>query len=166
MKQIHIPGTPPATRGIGCKPRGLGAVAVIVILVVLATLAAAVLRMGQQAQTVTAQDVQGARASAAARAGIEWGLYQAMKDTWTTCSNVSQTLDLSADGGGMRATVSCDSRTFNEGLDAAAAPLVVRVFTIDAVACTSSSSSTACPDAAAAVRGSYVEHRRQVQVVN
>ncbi len=147
-------------------PRGMGAIAVIVVLVVLATLAAAVLRLGQQAQTVTAQDVQGARASAAARAGIEWGLYQALKGTWTACSSLSQTLDLSTDGGGMRVTVGCSSSTYNEGLDAAAAPVVVRVFTIDAVACTSSSNSTACPDAAAAVRGSYVEHRRQAQVVN
>jgi len=141
-------------------------VAVIVILVVLATLAAAVLRLGQQAQTVTAQDVQGARASAAARAGVEWGLYQALKGSWTACSGASQTLDLAADGGGMRATVSCDSRTFNEGQDAAGAPQVVRVFTIDVVACSSSSATTACPDATAAARGGYVEHRRQVQAVN
>jgi len=39
----------------------------------------------------------------------------------------------------------------------------VRVFTIDAVAC---SSSSACPDAAAASRASHVERRRQLQAVN
>lgn len=148
------------------RPQGLGAVAVIVILVVLATLAAAILRLGQQAQTVTAQDVQGARASAAARAGVEWGLYQALKGSWTTCSGARQTLDLGAESGGMRVTIACDSRTFNEGQDALGATAVVRVFTIDAVACNSSSSTTACPDSAAAVRGGYVEHRRQVQAVN
>ena len=146
--------------------RGLGAVAVIVVLVALAAMAAAVLRLSQQAQSTSTQDLMGARASAAARAGLEWGLYQAFKGSWTTCSNVSQTLDLSADAAGLRVTVSCDSRTFNEGESATGTPLVVRVFTLDAVACTSGSATTACPDAAQAVTGAYVERRRQVQAVN
>lgn len=145
---------------------GLGAVAVIVVLVALAAMAAAVLRLSQQAQTASAQDVMGARASAAARAGLEWGLFQAFKGSWTACSNASQTLDLSTDAAGMRVTVSCDSRVFNEGETPAGAPQVVRVFTLDAVACTSGSATTACPDAAQAVTGAYVERRRQVQAVN
>lgn len=146
--------------------RGLGAVAVIVVLVALAAMAAAVLRLAQQAQTTSAQDLMGARASAAARAGIEWGLYQAFKGSWTACSNASQTLDLSADAADLRVTVSCDSRGFNEGETPAGAPREVRVFTIDAVACTSGNATTACPDAARAVTGAYVERRRQVQAVN
>ncbi|MBP7665832.1 MAG: MSHA biogenesis protein MshP, partial [Burkholderiaceae bacterium] len=58
----------------------------IVVLVLLATVAAAVVRFGQQGQTMVQQDVQGLRASAAARAGIEWGLYQALKGGWTSCN--------------------------------------------------------------------------------
>ncbi len=69
--------------------RGLGAIAVIVVLVLLATVAAAVVRFGQQGQTMVQQDVQGLRASAAARAGIDWGLYQALKGSWTSCSAAS-----------------------------------------------------------------------------
>ena len=65
------------------RRRGMGAVSVIVVLVALAAMAAAVLRLGQQASSVTVQDVQGARASSAARAGLEWGLYQAFKGSWT-----------------------------------------------------------------------------------
>ncbi len=148
------------------QPRGLGAIAVIMVLVVLASLAAAVVRLGQQMQTQGTQGLQGTRAQAAARAGIEWGLYQAFKGTWTTCSSASQTLDLAADGGGLRVTVACDSRPFNEGESAPGVPAVVRVFTIDAVACSSSSAGTACPDAAAAVTQGYVERRLQVQAVN
>jgi MSHA biogenesis protein MshP len=142
--------------------RGLGAIAVIVVLVLLATVAAAVVRLGQQGQTMVQQDVQGLRASAAARAGIEWGLYQALKGTWTSCSSATQTLDLTADGG-MRATVTCNSATFTEGQDAAGADLQVRLYTIDAVAC---NSATSCPDATAAVRSGYAESRRQVQATN
>ena len=141
--------------------RGMGAIAVIVVLVALAALAAAVLRLGQQAQGTTSQDLLSTRASAAARAGVEWGLYQALKGSWTSCSNASQTLDLVTDTG-MKVAVSCDSRSFNEGETSPGVPLVVRVFTIDALACNSS----ACPDATAAVRAAYVERRRQVQLVN
>ena len=155
---IHPLPTPPS--------RGLGAIAVLVVLVLLATVAAAVVRFGQQGQTMVQQDVQGLRASAAARAGIEWGLYQALRGSWTTCSSASQTLDLAADGGGLRVTVGCDSHVYNEGESAPGTPATVRVFTIDAVACSSRSASTACPDAGAATTQGYVERRRVVQAVN
>ena len=143
-------------------PRGLGAVAVIVVLVLLAAVAATVVRFGMQGQTMVQQDVQGLRAAVAARSGIDWGLYQALKGSWATCSSASQTLDLSADGG-MRVTVSCSSTFYNEGKDSSGADQAVRMFTIDAVACNSTSS---CPDATAAVRSGYVEARRQVQATD
>lgn len=144
------------------RRQGLGAVAVLVTLVVLASLAAAVLRLSQQANTAVTQDLLALRASAAARAGTEWGLYRAFKGDWSACSGSTATLDLGADLG-MRVTVSCDSRSYNEGETTAGVPDVVRVFTIDAVAC---NAAAACPDAAAAVGQSYVERRRQVQAVN
>lgn len=140
---------------------GLGAVAVIIVLVTLAGLAAAVLRLGQQSQTASTQDVLAMRAASAARAGIEWGLYQAFKGSWTACSSASSTLDLSTDLG-MSVSVSCDSRLYNEGESAPGVPQTVRVYTIEALAC----NSTACPDATAAVRAGYVERKRQVQAVN
>ena len=139
--------------------RGLGAVAAIVVLVVLAALAAAVVRFGAVAQATNAQNIMSARASQAARAGTEWGLYQAFKGSWTTCSGTSQTLDLSASTG-FRVTVSCDSRSYYEGETAPGTPRSVRVFSIDAVAC---SGSTVCPDNTAAAGPNYVERRRQVQ---
>ncbi len=138
--------------------RGFGAIMAIVVLVMLATLAAAVVRVGGAAQATTAQSVLSARASQAARAGTEWGLYQALKGSWTTCSGASQTLDLTGSAG-FHVTVSCDSRSFNEGESAPGVPRLVRVYTIDAVAC----SSTACPDDSAATGARYVERRRQVQ---
>lgn len=139
--------------------RGLGAVAAIIVLVVLAALAAAVVRFGAVAQATSAQNIMSARASQAARAGTEWGLYQAFKGSWTSCSSTSQTLDLTASTG-FRVTVSCDSRSYYEGETAPGTPRSVRIYTIDAVAC---SGGGACPDNAAASGANYVERRRQVQ---
>lgn len=142
--------------------QGLGAIAAIALLVLLASAAAALLRMGQSTQLALAQDVQGERASLAARAGIDWGLYQALKGGWSTCAGATQTLDLVADTG-MRVTVSCNSTNYNEGEASPGTPQTVRVYTIDAIAC---NASATCPDASAAVGAVYVERRRQVQATN
>ena len=139
--------------------RGFGAIASIVVLVVLAALAAAIVRFGAVAQATNAQNLLAARASQAARAGTEWGLYQAFKGSWTSCSSASQTLDLTASTG-YRVTVSCDSRSYNEGETTPGTARSVRIYTIDAVAC---SGTTSCPDNAAATGPNYVERRRQVQ---
>lgn len=59
------------------KPlRGFALVSAIFILVVLAALGAFILNISSSQQIGSALDVQGARAYQAARAGIEWGLYQ------------------------------------------------------------------------------------------
>jgi len=140
---------------------GFGAIAAIFVLVVLAALAAAIVRFGNVAQVSIAQNLLSARALQAANAGTEWGLYQALKGSWTTCSGVSQTLDLTASTG-FHVTVSCDSRSFNEGESEPSVPRVVRMYTVDAVAC----NSTLCPDNGAATGPGYVERRRQVQAGN
>ena len=145
------------------KPgHGLGAISVIVVLVGLATMAAAVVRLGQQGASLSAQDVDSARASVAARTGLEWGLYQAFKGSWTTCSGANQTLDLTTDLG-FRVTVSCDSTSYKEGESAPGTPRSVRVYTIDAVAC---NAPVACPDNTRATTPGYVERRRQVQATD
>ena len=137
-------------------------IAAIVVLVILASLAAALIRFGGAAQATGAQAVLSARAWQATRAATDWGLYQALKGAWTTCSAQSQTLDLTTDTG-FRVTVSCDSKSYNEGETAPGAARAVRVYTIDAVAC---NSTGACPDNTAATTPGYVERRRQVQATN
>ena len=141
--------------------RGFGAIAAIFVLVVLAALAAAIVRFGGVAQASIAQNLLSSRASQAANAGTDWGLYQAFKGTWTTCSGASQTLDLTASIG-FHVTVSCDSRSFNEGETAPGVPRVVRLYTVDAVAC----NSAPCPNNSAATGPTYIERRRQVQAAN
>ncbi len=147
--------------------RGFGAIMAVVVLVILASLAAAMLKFGTVQQLTSAQDVLSARAWAAARAGNEWGLFKALSSTtpadpWKTCSNLTQTLDLTAHTG-FRVTVTCNSTTYNEGESAPGTPQVVRVFRIESTAC---NSSTSCPDAAMATSPGYVERRRQVIATN
>lgn len=50
----------------------------IFLLVILAALAAFLVRIATTQSITSAQDVQGARAYQAARAGVEWGLYQVL----------------------------------------------------------------------------------------
>lgn len=144
------------------RQRGLGAIAAIVILVLLAILAAAIVSVGTTQQTGAAQDLMSARAWQAARAGNEWGLYQALKGTWTTCSGASTTLDLTADTG-LSVTVFCDSWLYNEGESAPGTPQTVRMYRIRAVACP----AAACPASTAAVAGpAYIERTRVVLATN
>lgn len=158
---LRAPRTGPTGRRASAE-RGLGAVTVVIVLVVMATLAAALLRLSRQSHTSISQDVAALRAGSAARAGLEYGLYQAFKGGWTTCSGASTTLNLSSTLG-MRVTVSCDSAQYNEGESSPGVPQTVRVYTIGAVACNGSGN---CPDATAAGRETYVERRRQVQATN
>jgi len=146
--------------------RGFGAIAAIVILVILAVMGATIVSISTSQQLTSAQDIQSTRAWQAARAGNEWGLFKALSstipaDTWKTCSNLSQTLDLTADTG-FRVTVTCDSWSYNEGQYDNAGVITVqgiRVFRITAVACT----AAACPatDVSAAGLG-YIERTRTV----
>ena len=149
----------PRRRG---RQRGLGAVMIIVVLVVLAGIAAAIVRLAAEAHTTSAQELMAARAAQSARAGLQWGLYQALKGTWTTCSGASSTIDMGSENG-MRVTVGCDSTLYNEGESSPGTPQTVRVYTLDAVAC---NSSTACPDNALVAQPGYVERRWQIQATN
>jgi len=60
----------------------------------------------------------------------------------------------------VRVTVRCSSSVYNEGETTAGAAQTVRLYTIDAVACNSTST---CPDNTRAVKPGYIERRRQVQ---
>lgn len=142
--------------------RGLGALSVIVVLVLLAGLAAAIVRLNSAAQTTAAQELLAARAAQAARAGLQWGLYQALKGSWTSCSGASSTIDMRSENG-MRVTVSCSSTLYNEGESSPGVAATLRVYTLDAVACNGSGT---CPDDTLVTRPGYVERRWQIHATN
>ncbi len=64
------------------RAAGFSIVAAIFLLVVLAALGAFILTVSTTQQIGSALDVQGARAYQAARAGIEWGVYQRLRGAW------------------------------------------------------------------------------------
>lgn len=144
------------------RQHGMGAIAAIVVLVVLAGLSAAVVRLGSASASASAQEIDSARATHAARAGLQWGLFQAFKGSWTGCNGTVQNLDLRSSTG-MTVALRCDSTAYNEGESAPGVPQVVRVFTIEAVAC---NSATACPDSTRVSQPGYVERMLRVQAVN
>lgn len=143
--------------------RGLGVIAALLVLVLLATLAAAVVRLTWTQQTTLAQDIDSARAFQGAYAGTQWGMHKALKGDWSTCSGLTQTLDLRSSMG-VRVTVSCNSDQYNEGElnDGSGTARTVRLYTITAVACNGSAAT--CPDNASVTRPSYVERVRVAKV--
>ncbi|MBB3121237.1 MSHA biogenesis protein MshP [Pseudoduganella violacea] len=135
------------------RQKGFGVIVAVVILVLLASLAAVMVRTSIGQQSASAQDIAAAYANQAARAGVEWGLYQAM-----TSSACAPATSLNFTGqNGFNVVVNCDATNFNEGVDAAGAPIGKTIFVISAIACNAAN----CPNAGAAVAGSdYVERRR------
>lgn len=95
------------------RPRrchGVGLVTAIFLLVVLAGLAVAMVALSTSQQASSTLDEQGARAYQAARAGIEWGLYQRLQKGWVCPAK--QTIALPSDSSlaGFSVTVRCDKR--------------------------------------------------------
>jgi MSHA biogenesis protein MshP len=64
---------------------GFGVISAIFLLVVLAGLGAAMVNISVMQHIGSSMDVQGTRAYQAARAGIEWGLYQSLIANPSTC---------------------------------------------------------------------------------
>lgn len=144
------------------RQQGFGILAAMVVLVLLATMAAAVARLGWTQQTTFSQNMLAAKANQAARAGLEWGMYKAVKDnTWASC-NTSQTLDLRTDTE-MYVTVTCSYDSYSEGESAVGVASTVKVYKLVAVACNGSGS---CPDNTAAVKPYYVERRMEAVLTN
>ena len=130
------------------RDRGFAAVTAVFILVVLAALGVALLTISGGQQRSSAFDTLGSRAYQAARAGTEFGIYQALRNSSCPASTV-----LALPGGlsDFSVRVECASSQHTE-----AAPPAVTMYQITATAC----NRAVCPAAADAT---YVE--RQLRVV-
>lgn len=83
------PDRHPAPRPFRPRPGragGFSIVSAIFLLVVLAALGAMIVTFSTVQHATAAQDVQSARAYQAARAGIEWGLYQVLRPATPGCA--------------------------------------------------------------------------------
>ena len=127
--------------------RGFAVVTAVFILIALAVLAAAIVSIVRTQQTSSMFDVAGARAYHAARAGVEAGAYNSLRND--NCA--PQTLAFGGALTGYETAVACTRTTHNE------AGVNVNTDTIVATAC----NQAPCP--AAAPGADYVE--RQLTIV-
>lgn len=136
--------------------KGFAYIAAIVILVALSTLGITVTRLSTTQQTTTGQDAGQAFALQTARAGTEWGLYQAL--VYSSCvGGAGTTLDFRGTNG-FSVNVTCTPTPFEEGESAPGVTVNKTAYTLTAVAC----NSNVCPDDSKVGRPDYVERKRTV----
>ena len=99
---------------------GFSLVTAIFILVILAWLGASMVTFSTAQHSTVAMDIQSARATQAARAGIEWGAYEALQVPGFNCAGTPFTLTFPAGTNlaGFTTTVACSLTTHTEGANA------------------------------------------------
>lgn len=102
--------TPPVN---GKQQGGFALVAAVFIVVVLALLGIMMVTIGGMQRATASAAVQGARAYHAARAGIEWGAFQAMPPTSSCVASSNFTLSIPGLNG-FNVTVQCASTQHRE----------------------------------------------------
>jgi len=100
----------PRTPALPGLQRGFALGTAIFLLLVLAALGAAMLTFSSAQHAGSAMDVQGARALQAARAGIEWGAYQALRNS--SCTG-STTVALAGNLADFTLVVECSSSSYD-----------------------------------------------------
>lgn len=113
------------------KQRGFALVSAIFILVVLAALGGYVVTVSTTQNASQGLDIQGSRAYQAARAGIEWGTYQILRNGANCPANASVIpAGTLAD---FTAVVQCGSQNFTEGANTVVVYQLVSTATYAAV---------------------------------
>jgi len=98
----------------GAARHGFALVSAIFLLVVLALLGTMIVAVSTTQQTGQARDALGSRAYFAARAGVEWGIYQALRSA--SCTPTSTLPPLAGSAQGFTVQVACSaSGPFDEG---------------------------------------------------
>ena len=138
------------------RSAGVGLITAIFLLVVLAGLGVAMVSVFTAQQTTSTLDEQGARAYQAARAGIEWGLYQRLRNNASCAGASSFALPSNSTLGGFVVTVNCQlvhDASLGAGLDR---------WVITATACNLQPSGGSCP--APATSPDYVQRTIEVRL--
>ena len=139
--------------------RGFALVTAIFLLVVLSALGAYLLSISSIQHTTAALDLMGARAYQAARAGIEWGAYQALQNPGgayaTACRTGAASSNMVFPGNlaALSTTVSCSASSHTEAGNS------VTVYQLTSTACNLPVAG-ACPNASPG-SGDYVERQLQ-----
>jgi len=130
------------------RMRGFTLASAVFLLVILAGLGAAMVNFATVEHASSALDIQGSRAYQAARAGIEWGLYQGMQNS--SCSATKTFVPPAPTLSTFTVTVTCTSTV------AANISTYKTVETLTATACNQPSGGV-CPNAAPGNNASYVQ---------
>lgn len=133
---------------------GFGVISAVFILVILAFLGVSITFMAGTQRNVVRIDISGSRAYQAARAGVEWGAYQALRNG-SCVASTNLALPAGTSLAEFTATVTCTATTANEG------GTTVTLYNIVSNACNIPTGG-ACPNAASN-SATYVE--RQVTAV-
>lgn len=97
--------------------RGFTLVSAIFLLVVIATLGVFAVTISSSQQQTSVMDFQGSRAYQAAKAGIEWGIYQITKGGTTCAATTTVAMPTGTQLSTFTVTVACSSTTYTEGID-------------------------------------------------
>ena len=120
--------------------RGFSLVTAVISLTILSLLAAFIIGIRAYQDSSVTLDVLGTRAYSAARVGIEWGAYQALRPGPCAVGLVTNSFALTGSLTGFTATVATTGSQFNE------AGTVITMCSIVSTACNQPSAG-ACPNA-------------------
>lgn len=137
------------------RERGFALVLAVFLTVLLAAISAYLLTVSNVQVDSGVKDEQGARAYQAARAGVEWGAFQVVRNA--TCPAVATTIAMPFVVPGFNVTVTC--MAFGAGPETEGG-VQVRAHRITATGC---NSGGACPGA---LSPTYVERELQLTVTN
>lgn len=142
---------------------GFAYIAAVVFLVVLAGFALAVLRLSDTEQASVNQQVLGARASQAARTGLEWAFYR-LRAAGATCNSLdaAPAPDFYRDTGFVVVRTLCTMQTYDEGQDPNSVSLKKNIFQLTYTAC--NGSGPGCGSNADLANPDYVERRRTASI--
>ena len=147
------------------RHRGFALVSAIFILVVLAALGGFMVMVSTSQHVGEAVDIEGARAYLAARAGVEWAVYNVLVVDSSSCPTSPTNLSgLAGTLSNFRVTVTCAKTYGPTTCSSTGTDDDICVYQIAATAC--SPSSGACPNTAAVGTTSYVERRIQITITN
>jgi MSHA biogenesis protein MshP len=99
-------------RGASGRRRGFALIPALFLIVVLGSLAVVAIRLGTGQEHAVTMALQQARALAAARAGVEWGVYRALNGSCAASTNLALT---EAALNGFAVVVNCAATTFANG---------------------------------------------------
>ena len=134
------------------RERGIGLATAVFLLLVTSALIGFLMNLSSLQHSAATLDLQGSRASQAARAGIEWAVYRAARDN--SCAR-SASFTLSADLSDFTVTVKCTDTPYTE-----TESREKHVYSVVATACNRPSAG-ACPGDPAPF---YVERQLQALV--